>query len=153
MNVFRITKCRFIQDLSGNGAYLSGGRWNSEGNYVLYTASTASLAMLETLAHLETLPDGYCLAAFSVPDEDTLVYNAAHLPENWHVFPAPASLRAIGDRLIRQGKYLSIQFPSALLPEDKVILLNPRHPKFHLVKVEYQRVLDISERLYKKAEA
>ncbi len=149
MDVFRITKCRFIEDLSGNGAYLNGGRWNSEGNYALYTASTASLAMLETLAHLETLPKGFCMASLYVPDEYTLIYDEQQLPEDWQMFPAPASLQFIGDGLIKQRKYLSIQFPSALLPEDKVILLNPRHPKFQLVKLNYTRVLDIDKRLYK----
>lgn len=150
MNVFRITRCRFIEDFSGNGAFLNGGRWNSEGNYVLYTASTASLAMLETLAHLETLPKGFCIASLTIPDEHTLIYEATQLPDNWHLFPAPASLQSIGDGLIKQRKYLSIQFPSALLPEDKVILLNPKHPQFHLVKLNYSRVLDFDERLYKK---
>lgn len=150
MKVFRISKCRFIEDLSGNGAYLNGGRWNNEGTYALYTASTASLAMLETLAHLDVLPNGYCLVTLNVPDEDSLVIDTEQLPANWQQYPAPTTLQTLGDRLLKNKNYLSIHFPSALLPEDRVILLNPRHPKFHRVALESMRNLDISERLYKK---
>lgn len=150
MRVYRITKCKFINNLSGSGAYVNGGRWNSEGQYALYTASTASLAMLETLAHLDIMPDGYCLACLNVPDTDLIEFSSELLPVNWQKFPAPISLQSIGDQFLKQNKYLSIQFPSALLPEDKVILLNPRHPKFSLVQFEYMRSLDISDRLHKK---
>ncbi len=39
-------------DLSGGGAKLTGGRWNSKGNAVVYTSRSISLAVLETLVHL-----------------------------------------------------------------------------------------------------
>ncbi|WP_414649653.1 RES domain-containing protein, partial [Chitinophaga sp.] len=38
MIVYRIVKtAERAQDLSGKGAYLAGGRWNSTGTFMLYT--------------------------------------------------------------------------------------------------------------------
>jgi RES domain-containing protein len=36
-------------DLSGNGARITGGRWNSKGVPVVYSASNIALATLETV--------------------------------------------------------------------------------------------------------
>ncbi|HMP94283.1 MAG TPA: RES family NAD+ phosphorylase, partial [Phnomibacter sp.] len=47
MVVYRIAACSYINDLSGEGAYLHGGRWNSPGTRLLYTAENPALAMLE----------------------------------------------------------------------------------------------------------
>ena len=50
MDVYRIAKCRFIRPLDGFGAYTFGGRWNSQGHAVIYTAGSRALALLEALA-------------------------------------------------------------------------------------------------------
>jgi RES domain-containing protein len=152
MKVFRITKCQFINDLSGLGASLNGGRWNSEGIFALYTASSASMALLETLAHLKVIPkDGFCISCLDIPDESIEVFNSKLLPQNWNIFPAPLMLQKLGDDFIKARKYLALELPSALLQEDKVILLNPNHPKFKTVKVDYTREMDIDKRLYKQS--
>ena len=69
MIVFRIGHPDYINDLSGTGAALQGGRWNSQGLKVIYTAETSSLAILELLAHIkgaEGLP--YKLIQILLPD-------------------------------------------------------------------------------------
>jgi RES domain-containing protein len=150
MKVYRIASCNYIQDLSGYGAFLNGGRWNSEGVYALYTASTASLAMLEILAHFQKMPKvGFCLMCLDIPDDSMLDIDVQRLPLDWNLYPAPQVLQGIGDKYLRDGKYLAIRLPSALLPEDKVILLNPKHPQFQFVKVDYSRAIEIDKRLYK----
>ncbi len=150
MKVYRIASCNYIQDLSGYGAFLNGGRWNSEGVYALYTASTASLAMLEILAHFQIMPNiGFCLMCLDIPDDFMLDIDVQHLPMDWNLYPAPQALQVLGDKYLRDGKYLAIRLPSALLPEDKVILLNPKHQHFQFVKIDYSRVIEIDKRLYK----
>lgn len=52
MKFYRITTCDHIHDLSGEGAYLHGGRWNSKGTHILYTAESMALSMMEALAHI-----------------------------------------------------------------------------------------------------
>ena len=44
-------------DLSGEGARLYGGRWNSSGRAMVYAASDAALAVLEVRVHLDLPPD------------------------------------------------------------------------------------------------
>ena len=56
-SVWRITSNKFIKSaFNGEGARLFGGRWNSRGTPLIYTAESKSLAALEILVHLES-PD------------------------------------------------------------------------------------------------
>ncbi|MBM2839324.1 MAG: family phosphorylase, partial [Deltaproteobacteria bacterium] len=51
MDLFRIAKTKYINDLSGNGARVYGGRWNEKGVAVIYTSESRALAALEFLVH------------------------------------------------------------------------------------------------------
>ncbi|HUR67480.1 MAG TPA: RES domain-containing protein, partial [Chitinophagaceae bacterium] len=71
MELYRITQEQYANDLSGNGARLFGGRWNSEGLFAIYSSSTRALALLETLAHTPgKMMDqrSYSLITLSVPN-------------------------------------------------------------------------------------
>ena len=73
MDVYRISPCRYNSDLSGTGAAMYGGRWNSKGVYVVYTSSTPSLALLESVVHLPAIPrEKYCLATIKIPEDKIL---------------------------------------------------------------------------------
>lgn len=85
MKLYRITSCAFINDLSGLGAALNGGRWNSKGVFLLYTSQNISLAQLETLKHYELsrrfIPNN-CLTVLNVPARSVLPIKATDLPLN-----------------------------------------------------------------------
>jgi RES domain-containing protein len=150
MKVFRISKCAFINDLTGQGAARYGGRWNSKGTYILYAASSASLALLENLVHIPTIiPDGFCMLCLEIPDDLTLVYEKSRLPENWQEYPAPSALKIIGDLFVQNNKYLCLKIPSSILHEDDILLINPNHHLFNKVKINYSRVIDLDKRLLK----
>ena len=72
MIVFRLSKAQFANDLSGKGAELVGGRWNSRGNAMLYTSQSIALCVTEIAVHvpLGILPKDYQLVHIEVPDED-----------------------------------------------------------------------------------
>jgi len=73
MILYRIVKCNYADDLTGTGARLYGGRWNSEGKPAIYLASSRALALLEVLVHLPPLmvPNGYLLDEIEVPNNST----------------------------------------------------------------------------------
>ena len=74
MIVFRLSKAQFANDLSGKGAELVGGRWNSRGNAMLYTSQSIALCVTEIAVHvpLGILPKDYQLVHIEIPDEDFL---------------------------------------------------------------------------------
>jgi RES domain-containing protein len=149
MLVYRISNCRYISDLSGKGAAMYGGRWNSKDTYVLYTAQSRALALLEAVVHIGKVPEaGFCMATLDIPDNSIEVFPADKLPPDWKENPSPNYLKKIGDLFCDKNKYLALKMPSVLMMEEHNYLLNPFHPAFSKVKIVSQRPIKIDERLY-----
>lgn len=115
----------------GEGAHRYGGRWNSRGQRMVYTSRTLSLALLEILVHLD--PAAPTPAFVAVPI-DVPVKDITTLP-----LDAPArsriefrhtltTTRAIGDRWLAEQGSPCLAVPSALVPIEHNVLLNPAHP-------------------------
>ena len=67
---WRILKAQYaLTAFTGEGAAKSGGRWNSRGVSVVYTSGTKSLAILESLVHLNP-PIRFTYVAISVKFDD-----------------------------------------------------------------------------------
>jgi len=153
MIVYRISSCKFINDLSGRGAAMYGGRWNSEGVYVLYTAASPSLAMLESLVHFGGRVVGdYCQVAIDIPDHSISELKPEQLPSNWRENPPPDILKVIGNKFIAEGKTLVLKVPSVLVPDEANCLLNPAHPDFRKVQVLVKSKIRFDERLLRKTD-
>ncbi len=148
ITVYRISQCKFIEDLSGEGAFRYGARWNSAGTRLLYTAENAALAMLEALAHITMLPlkEPYCMARISIPD-DVADICPSSLPANWNIQPPPDLLAAIGDSFCKKGENLAAKVPSVLMPENFNYLINPLHPLFSKIKLVAITNISFDQRL------
>jgi RES domain-containing protein len=119
-------------DLSGKGAFLYGGRWNSEGVFMLYTSLHASLAMLEVLVHADEseIPPQLFISQIEISETAPIFqFPEEELPKNWRE-PDNLNLKKLGDRLMREKKYVGIQVQSAVLPSEYNILLNPLFPGY-----------------------
>lgn len=142
MIVFRIGHPKYINDLSGAGAALQGGRWNSQGLKVVYTAETSSLAILELLTHIrgtEILP--YKLIQISLPDSQIkeLFEITDPLPNNWTNSENGLLLtRKIGDHWIKNNISVALKVPSIHTPFEANFLINPSHPDFKPEVMEQQ---------------
>jgi RES domain-containing protein len=139
MLVYRIAKMKErAVDLSGIGAFLYGGRWNSEGVFMLYTSTHASLAMLEVLVHADEseIPPQLFMSQIEISEPAPIYqFPEEELPKNWRE-PDNLSLKRLGDRLMREKKYVGFQVFSAVLPSEYNILLNPLFPGYtDLVKI------------------
>ena len=152
MIVYRLTREKYCLDLSGKGAYLIGGRWNSKGVHVLYTAANRSLAMAEVAVHLNFayLPDDYYMVEIFVPDNAPLLKISEYeLPEYWNSIRFNQyKLKKNGDNFIKENKYLSMQVPSVVTKGDYNILLNPAHALFDKVKVINMEKFPFDHRMF-----
>jgi len=149
MVLYRIVKCNYANDLSGTGARLYGGRWNSEGKQAIYLASSQSLAVLEVLVHLPPLmvPDDYCLVEIEVPDNSVADISINDLPDNWKDISPPIAVRQTGDKFLQMQERLLMKVPSSIVPMEYNYLLNPRHPSMKKVKILKKESFDFDKRL------
>jgi RES domain-containing protein len=154
MELYRITQEKYADDLSGNGARLYGGRWNSEGKYALYTAATRSLALLEILAHVPArlLSDKrYILVTLTAPADKTLIemIRPEDLPGDWDALDVQHVTQTIGDKFLQEQKKLVMTVPSVLVPEEFNYVINPLHAAMKQVKIIHKRELRFNDRLVK----
>lgn len=121
----------------GEGARLYGGRWNSPGTAMVYTAGSQALAALEMLVHLDNADLMGKYVFFEVTMEDALIRELAEadLPRNWRFDPAPTKLRRMGDAWVDSAVSVALCVPSVVIPAERNFLLNPKHPDFVKVKI------------------
>jgi RES domain-containing protein len=122
---------------SGEGARLYGGRWNSPGTPMVYSAQSRSLAVLEMLVHLDAaeLLDKYVFFEITVDESLILVLAEGDLPHNWRADPAPSRLQVIGDAWAESNASVVLRVPSSVIPAEFNFLLNPKHADFAKVRI------------------
>lgn len=138
MRVFRLSRVKYVDDLSGRGAALFGYRWNSKGIEMVYTAQSRALAMAEVAVHLTlaTLPDDYMMIEIEIPDGiefATIDVNTLEL--DWNSYPYSLKTQQIGDDFVRSGKACVLKVPSAVVKGDFNFLLNPNHSDIKKIKI------------------
>lgn len=148
MKVYRIAKNEYIEDLSGYGAYLYGGRWSTKGTYALYTACTKSLAYLEFIVHQfdqQTWPANISIATIETDPKSSIMV-LKDLPPNWNSLNYHIACQQICQKYFNQG-ILGIQVPSVIVPGESNIIFNPQHPDFNqLVALANTEPLQIDAR-------
>jgi RES domain-containing protein len=138
MVVWRITSARRVESaFSGEGAARSPGRWNHRHRRVVYTSDTPALAALEILANAETasaLRDRVAIRAI-VPDEEIYRMPSEDLPANWDSNPIGPRTRDLGEAWRADAAFLALAVPSAVMPLQQNIIINPEHPSFRRVEI------------------
>ena len=136
MVLWRLTAPEHAPGLDGEGARLWGGRWNSPGTPVVYTASSLALALLETWVHLPApmrrpgaLPPRVAVRMELPEGESVEAVDRADLGDR-------AALRAFGDDWARSRRSLALSVPSAVIPLERNVILNPAHPAMAGVRAE-----------------
>lgn len=151
---YRIFKTKFSKTwFDGEGAFFFGGRWNSKGTRILYTAGSLSLATLEMLVHLnsEQLLSSYSFAKLEFDDNDVLaVEDLAKLPKNWRSSPPPLAIQRIGDDWAASMESLVLRVPTSVIPGESNYLVNIGHPRFGSIKRGKPQLFRFDERLYNK---
>lgn len=136
ISLWRIAKQTLVNeatDLSGDGASMMGGRWNSKGKAIVYGASSVALATLETLVHLGgniAIRNAF-LVQITVPASGWAKREVV-LPSELHPTwladpPGPATIR-FGNEWLESRRSPLLLVPSVIVPEEFVVLINPAHP-------------------------
>lgn len=141
------TRTYTADDLSGVGSAIHGGRWNAEGQRVLYTSRTIALAVLETAAHVPAgnLPRDRYVVRIGVPEEDyrqRRVLSTAMLPADWDAIPGSATALALGSQWYVDASELLLEVPSVVVPEESALIVNATHPSAKHVTSELVRKFD-----------
>ena len=135
--VWRLCAARHAKTaFSGEGARLFGGRWNDKGTPLVYTSSTLALSMVEILVHVDEVPADFVAIRAEIPERVRVErLPATRLPRNWRVHPAPSRLQAIGTEWALSSRSLALEVPSAIIPQEKNVLINPLHPDVGALRV------------------
>ncbi|MBO9684559.1 MAG: RES family NAD+ phosphorylase [Flavisolibacter sp.] len=153
MIVYRLSKEKFYSDLSGKGAELYGGRWNSKGVAMLYTSQSRALAFAEVAIHIPVgiVPKDYFLVSINIPDTTSILkLTDAEMPADWRSNPHSSSTQNIGDQFIAGSKFLVLQVPSAVVPGDFNFLINPNHPQSKEVVISNVEPFEFDSRFVAK---
>lgn len=147
--VWRITTARFAQTaFSGEGARLYGGRWNPKGWEVVYTAESQSLALLELMVQDDPLRAHYVLIPAQLPaDLPETRIDVNQLPDDWRTINARDVLQALGLAWLEGGQTAVLNVPSAVVPAERNLLINPRHPDFSRIVIGKAQSLQTDTRL------
>lgn len=138
----------YANDLSGKGAEIAGGRWNSKGNAALYTGQSIALCVTEIAVHipLGILPKDYKLVHIEIPDD--VFFEPKRLPKQWNMFPHPDSTQKIGDKFLRENNFLFMKVPSAAVQGEFNYIINPRHTHFEKVSIKKIEKFTFDDRLF-----
>jgi RES domain-containing protein len=141
-------------DLSGAGAVKSPGRWNDDGQSVLYAAPTIAIAVLETAAHVDDagLPLNRYLVKIEVAAAlwaAKAVMEVSKLPIGWDAIPAGRVSVQAGADWLRAESSLILLVPSVIVPEEQAALINPLHPDAKKLSATIVRKFEYN-RLFRK---
>ena len=139
MRIWRICRKPHAGDpLSGRGGLFTSGRWHTKGQRIIYTSRSLALAALEILVHVDRdmLPADLLQLEMNIPDKvKVLEIGIKELPKNWQSYPAPAVLQRLGDDWLASESTAVLEVPSAVIPEENNLLLNPRHADASNIRV------------------
>lgn len=137
MELYRIVYGKFTDRLFAPGF---SGRWNREGQFVVYTASNRSLASLENMVHKMgqgVLGASFIMMVLELPDGLPMTtITRADLPQDWKLESSYQLTQPLGADWYDAGETLLLKVPSAVVPEEFNIVLNARHPDFTKVQIK-----------------
>lgn len=136
MHIYRIALAKYAHSLIASGRI---ARWNPNDVFMIYTASSRSLACLENVVHRSQLGlnNLFSVMTINVPDDlkiDKLTEK--DLPGDWRIFEHQAVTQRIGAEWIAKGASPLLQVPSAIIAGEANYLINPAHADFGKIKLE-----------------
>ncbi len=157
MLLYRITHKKWSQSLFASGLE---GRWNREGNKVIYCAESIALAFLENMVRRQAIGfnGDFKIMFIEVPDSLTVAeIKADDLDKGWRDVRDYTKCQEVGNRWYDGGKVPILKVPSGVLPQAYNYVINSLHPDYEMIKgvqttalVPDERIEDILKQYAKK---
>lgn len=106
--------------------------------------------MVEALVHFDhdLAPTQYVMFDVDIPSRVKLHrVVAADLQRNWRQWPLPKGLQTLGTKWAEEGRTVGLVVPSAVVPEENNVILNPEHRDFAKIKISDMRAFRFDKRL------
>ena len=131
--------------MSGIGSAMTSGRWHKKGTHMVYTASSLALAMLEVMVQSSDLATPQAAIQVTIPDDLVETPSFEMLPNGWRDDRLHA--QEFGEEWFASRRSLALLIPSAIIPLEMNLLINPEHPDFSRLSVAPSISMDIDDRL------
>lgn len=150
MIVYRLSRSSYSYDLSGKGAEIAGGRWNSKGVAIIYTGENIALCMAEVAVHmpLGLVPKEYELIWIEIPDSEIQELKKTEFPENWREMLSMYETQKIGNEFILNSSKMILKVPSMVVQGQFNYLINPNHKNSKKIKIKKVEPFRFDERLF-----
>jgi RES domain-containing protein len=115
----------------------------------VYTSAHLSLAVLEVLVHADwsELEVPFEAVEIEIPDDSADEVTLSQLPSNWRLPEPNARLTEVGAQWCRSARSLVLRVPSAVVPQEHNLLLNPDHARFAEVAIRAHHEFRFDSRL------
>jgi len=115
---------------SGRGGLYGKGRWHTLGHLIVYAAENTSLAMAESLVHIQRSNSVEPFNRWEIEVPNAQIAAAPALPSGWQT--NFAITQAYGDAWLASKSSVGHFVPSAIVDNERNCLINPAHPQFSL---------------------
>jgi len=135
MKVFRISALKYADGLQASGI---AARWNRDGQKVIYTAESRSLACLENVVHRSTigLRGLFKTLVIEIPDNlEMEIIEEKTLPSEWRKTDNYRDCQSAGSSWFSSGSSAILKVPSALVPHECNYILHTLHPDFQSIRL------------------
>lgn len=149
MTVYRICNPLYSEDLSGTGAKIFGGRWNSKGVAMFYASEHISLSVLEMIFHNSLTDFALDLNLLHITITDSISIKEVKnnkLKTDW--INDFEYTQFMGDQFIKAGTHAVLKVPSAVVKEEHNFIMNPLHPDFKKIKITQTISFSTDKRLF-----
>jgi RES domain-containing protein len=143
--LYRICLTEYADKLVASG---KAGRWNREGDQMIYTAGSMALACLENLVHRSgaSLQANFSVLTIFVPPGTSVTsISDKKLAPNWE--KKPGITRNLGSEWLRKKESAILKVPSAIIQAEHNFLLNPLNPSFGDIKIIFTQPFNFDQRL------
>jgi RES domain-containing protein len=151
MHIYRIGQTKYANHMKGSGF---DGRWNSNGQYVVYTGGSLALSCLEKLAHTSgtsIYAGSFSVTMYRLPGKINIkeikLSELVKKNADWtRVINYPYT-QAIGDKWLAERETAVLKVPSAIIDLEYNYLLNSAHPDFNQIKIAAIKPFTFDSRL------